>query len=92
MTEPFEDRETLEATTPDLRHAGAVVDQAIDYMTKQNIDAVAIASALLGGALGMLTAHMTSEGVLAVLDNAKASVASGELEGMGSANVPHGHA
>jgi hypothetical protein len=36
----------LETASPDLRHAGAVVDQAIDYMTKQSIDPVAIASAL----------------------------------------------
>jgi hypothetical protein len=92
MTEPANDQDGLEAAGPDLRHAGAVVDQAIDYMTKQSLDPVAIASALLGGALGMLTAHMSSEGVLAVLDNAKASVAAGELEGMASVHRPSGNA
>ncbi len=70
----------LETASPDLRHAGAVVDQAIDYMTKQSIDPVAIASALLGGAMGMLTLHLSSEAVLAVLDQARESVASGEME------------
>ena len=69
----------LENASPDLRHAGAVVDQAIDYMTKQSIDPVAIASALLGGAMGMLTLHLGSEAVLAVLDQARESVASGEM-------------
>jgi hypothetical protein len=69
----------LEDASPDLRHAGAVVDQAIDYMTKQSIDPVAIASALLGGAMGMLTMHLGSEAVLSVLDQARASVESGEM-------------
>jgi hypothetical protein len=69
----------LEGASPDLRHAGAVVDQAIDYMTKQSIDPVAIASALLGGAMGMLTLHLSAEAVLAVLDQARASVESGEM-------------
>jgi hypothetical protein len=69
----------LESASPDLRHAGAVVDQAIDYMTKQNIDPVAIASALLGGAMGMLTMHLGQDAVLSVLDQARESVASGEM-------------
>ena len=80
MTQPDPpDMAGLDRRSPDLRHAGAVVDQAIDYMTKQNIDPVAIASALLGGALGMLTMHLTPEAVLAVLDQARASVESGEM-------------
>ncbi len=69
----------IESASPDLRHAGAVVDQAIDYMTKQSIDPVAIASALLGGAMGMLTLHLGSDAVLAVLDQARESVLSGEM-------------
>lgn len=74
-----QDPSGLEGASPDLRHAGAVVDQAIDYMTKQSIDPVAIASALLGGAMGMLTMNLTTDAVLAVLDQARASVASGEM-------------
>ena len=38
----------------DLSHAGAVVDKAIEYMVGQNLGRVAIASALLGGSLGLL--------------------------------------
>ena len=68
----------------DLSHAGAVVDKAIEYMTGQNISAIAIASALLGGALGMLARSMDDAAIVQVLENAVASVRSGELrEGPG---------
>lgn len=66
----------------DLSHAGAVVDKAIEYMTGQNIGSLAIASALLGGALGLLARGMTDEAVIGVLNNAIASVKSGELRRM----------
>jgi hypothetical protein len=36
-----------EGARDDLNHAGAVVDQAIGYMLKQDLSGVAIASALL---------------------------------------------
>jgi hypothetical protein len=78
-TQDPSDMPGLESASPDLRHAGAVIDQAIDYMTKQSIDPVAIASALLGGAMGMLTMHLGQDAVLAVLDQARESVASGEM-------------
>jgi hypothetical protein len=67
----------------DLSHAGAVVDKAIEYMVGQNIGPMAIASALLGGALGMLAHSLDDEAILRVLDNAKASVRAGELHDMG---------
>ena len=38
-----------------------------------------MASALLGGALSLLTQHMPDEGIVRVLENAKSSVLSGEL-------------
>jgi hypothetical protein len=63
----------------DLSHAGAVVDKAIEYMTGQDISALAIASALLGGALGMLSHSLGDEAIIQVLDNAIASVRAGEL-------------
>jgi hypothetical protein len=63
----------------ELSHAGAVVDQAITYMLGEKLPPVAIASALLGGALGLLARQMDRAAMLAVLDNAKASVAAGEL-------------
>ncbi len=73
----------LDGTPPqDLGYAGSVVDKAIEYMTGQNISSIAIASALLGGALGMLARSMSEEAVIAILNNAIASVRAGELRPM----------
>ncbi len=63
----------------DLSHAGAVVDKAIEYMMGQNIGALSIASALLGGALALLARSVADEAIVHILDNAIASVRSGEL-------------
>ena len=63
----------------DLSHAGAVVDKAIEYMIDQRIGSLAIASALLGGSLGLMARSMTDEAVLRVLENAITSVRAGEL-------------
>ena len=75
------DGEGLDENGPpaDLSHAGAVVDKAIEYMTGQNIGELAIASALLGGAIGMLSRSLGDEAIVRVLDNAIASVRAGEL-------------
>ncbi len=64
---------------PDLSHAGAIVDKAIEYMIGQHLDPVAIASALLGGSLGLLTRSMGDDAIEQVLQNALLSVRSGEL-------------
>lgn len=66
----------------DLSHAGAVVDKAIEYMLGQNIAPISVASALLGGALGMLARSLDDRGVAQVLRSALASVESGELAEM----------
>ena len=66
----------------DLSHAGAVVDKAIEYMLGQNIAPISVASALLGGALGMLARSMDDRAVAQVLRNALSSVESGELAEM----------
>jgi hypothetical protein len=63
----------------DLSHAGAVVDKAIEYMTGQNLGSLAIASALLGGAMSLLSRGMTDDAIIAILNNAIASVRAGEL-------------
>jgi hypothetical protein len=63
----------------DLGHAGAVIDKAIEYMAGQNIGALAIASALLGGALEMLGRTLDDYAIVKVLENAIASVQAGEL-------------
>jgi hypothetical protein len=63
----------------DLSHAGSVVDKAIAYMMEQRIGALSAASALLGGALGLLSRSMSDEAIVQVLNNAIASVRAGEL-------------
>ena len=68
-----------ETPPADLSQAGAVVDKAIEYMTGQNISALAIASALLGGAMALLSRGMPDDAVIAILNNAIASVQAGEL-------------
>jgi len=65
----------------DLSHAGAVVDKAIEYMTGQNLGSVAIASALLGGAMTLLSRGMSDDAIVGILNNAIGSVRSGELRG-----------
>ena len=75
------DRPNLEAgdAPADLGHAGAIVDKAIEYMVGEHISSLSIASALLGGALGMLARSLSDEAIVHVLSNAVASVRSGEL-------------
>ena len=63
----------------DLSHSGSVVDKAIEYMMEQRIQPISIASALLGGALGILTRTMDDRAVAGVLRQALESVESGEL-------------
>lgn len=63
----------------DLSHAGSVVDKAIEYMMEQNIAPISIASALLGGTLGLLARTMDDRAIAQVLRSALASVESGEL-------------
>ena len=64
---------------PDLSHAGAVVDKAIEYMLGQRLAPIAVASALLGGSLGLLARSMRDDSIVQVLESAVASVRSGEL-------------
>jgi hypothetical protein len=70
------------APPQELSHAGAVVDKAIEYMLGQDLPPVAIASALLGGALGMLARTMDDGSILRVLENAMASVRDGDLRAL----------
>jgi len=65
----------------DLSHAGAVIDKAIEHMMGQNIDSLAIASALLGGAMALLSRGMPDDAIVNILNNAIGSVRSGELRG-----------
>jgi hypothetical protein len=63
----------------ELSHAGAVTDKAIEYMLGENLPPLAIASALLGGSLGLLARTMDQRAMLRMLQNAMDSVRAGEL-------------
>jgi hypothetical protein len=63
----------------DLSLAGSIIDKAIEHMMGKNINSIAIASALLGGAMGMLTRALPDEVVVQILSNAIESVESGEM-------------
>ncbi len=63
----------------DLGHAGSVVDKAIEFMVGQEISPLAIASALLGGAIGLLAQSLPDEMVVQILQNVMTSVQSGEM-------------
>ncbi|HET7879779.1 MAG TPA: hypothetical protein VFL55_02765 [Acetobacteraceae bacterium] len=74
---------TIDENPPeDLGHAGAVVDKAIEYMVGQNINALSIASALLGGAMALLARSVADEAIVQILNNAITSVRNGELRGV----------
>ena len=64
----------------ELSHAGAVVDKSIEYMLGENLPPLAIASALLGGSLGLLARTMDRTAMIRMLENAIASVRAGELD------------
>jgi hypothetical protein len=72
----------------DLSHAGSVVDKAIEYMVGQNIAPISVASALLGGALGLMARSMKDQAIANVLRSALASVESGELEELRQSTPP----
>jgi hypothetical protein len=63
----------------DLSLAGSIIDKAIEHMMTKNVNSIAIASALLGGAMGMLTRALPDDVVVQILTNAIESVESGEM-------------
>ena len=65
----------------ELSLAGSVVDKAIEYMMGQDVPPIAIASALLGGSIALLSRTLGDEAIVSILNNAIASVQSGELRG-----------
>ena len=70
---------TPEVPDGELSLAGAFVDKAIEHMMSKNIGELAIASALLGGAMGMLIRALPDGVVVQILQNAIESVESGEM-------------
>lgn len=68
-----------EPTETQLSHAGAVTDKAIEYMMGQNLPPLAIASALLGGAVTLLARSVSEAAAIGALTNAIASIRAGDL-------------
>ncbi|WP_367160136.1 hypothetical protein ABUE34_00600 [Kozakia baliensis] len=63
----------------ELRQCGAVVDKAIDYLIEKKLPSELIASALLGGSLGVLARTTDAETMIRMLQTAIDSVRAGEL-------------
>ena len=68
-----------DALTAELSQAGEAVDRAIGGMLSRGLSPVAAASALLGGALCLMSKTMGDEAVLQLLHNAAAGVRAGDL-------------
>ena len=65
----------------DLSQAGSIVEKSIEFMTGQDITPLAIASALLGGAMGVLCRTLPDDVVVQILNNAIDSIESGAMRG-----------
>jgi hypothetical protein len=63
----------------DLTAAGGAIEHTIETLRKQGLGPMPIASAMLGGALGLLAQVMEDNAILNVLHSAAQGVASGEL-------------
>ncbi len=76
---PATDAHPDAALMDELTQAGAGVDRAIATMLDRGLGPVAVASALLGGALCLMSRTMGDEAVLQLLANAAAGVRAGDL-------------
>jgi hypothetical protein len=88
-TDAHDDARDDEKTLHDLGQAGSVIQHAITYLMEKNIDELSIASALLGGGLGVLSNVLDNDAIEKILTNAIASVRAGDLHGpIAEAKVP----
>jgi hypothetical protein len=70
---------TEDKLADELTTAGAAIEQAIEALRQQGLGPMPIASAMLGGALGLLAQVMDDGAILNVLHSAATGVSSGEL-------------
>lgn len=63
----------------DLARCAMVIESAMEHLLKENHPPLAIASALLGGSLGLLARSMDKDTILHILDSAANSVRTGEI-------------
>jgi hypothetical protein len=71
--------DTDEKLAADLTAAGSAIEAAVEALRHDGIGPMPIASAMLGGALGLLAQVMDDNAILNVLHSAATGVASGEL-------------
>lgn len=67
------------ATEEQILQAGSMIDRVVRHMIEQKLPPIAVASALLGGALNVLSASLPDDAILRILHNAIDSVESGDL-------------
>ncbi|HET9147152.1 MAG TPA: hypothetical protein VFN77_03815 [Acetobacteraceae bacterium] len=63
----------------ELMEAGDAVDNVIRTLGAKNLPPIAVASALLGGALNVLSRTLPDDAVVQILNHAIASVENGDL-------------
>ncbi len=63
----------------DLTQAGHVIESAVEELRQKGVGPMPIASAMLGGALGLLAQVMDDNAILNVLHSAAQGVSTGEL-------------
>jgi len=68
-----------DALLGELTQAGEDVDRTIQAMLERGLGPVAVASALLGGALCLMSRTMGDDAVLRMLHNAAVGVQAGDL-------------
>jgi hypothetical protein len=75
------DQQTMnsEVSQQQLMEAGDAVDHIIQTLAAKNLPPIAVASALLGGALNVLSRTLSDEAVVQILNHAIASVENGDL-------------
>ena len=64
----------------ELSQAGEMVDRLIQHLLEKKLPPLAVASALLGGSMGLMARTMGSAALLTVLDQARDSVRSGDFD------------
>ncbi|WP_408740786.1 hypothetical protein [Acetobacter sp. LMG 32666] len=63
----------------DLARCAMVIEHAIDHLRNEKFPPLAVASALLGGSLGVMARSMDKETILRILDSAAQSVRLGDV-------------
>ena len=66
----------------ELAQAGSMIDKVIEHLLERKVAPLAIASALLGGSMGLLSRTLGNAALLSVLEQASSSVRSGEFDAL----------